>query len=519
MRWIAIALLTLHAPLAHALPWPGQGGGLYATIKHFKDFDSCIKQLTKRLPAEAALMMLGKRIELTCRAYQAAANDDASACKSLSDYRQRGECEQFYAIYAGRVKQCPMRGYPRHAEGFCAALARRDPALCRAAAVETQPLCKALLSGAAGCSKLSGLDKSRCVGATRLFRGLIKGIKPSLPKTFKPKLEMSASVISGAITLPSNAAKFSSNRVAHGILLADKAGSGDWLVINSSFAPHDAYRRSGRPPMNLELQVPISTLNTKIKLSGGANGSGKVNFTVRSPSYRYVQMSSVTGEAKITKLERKIGGRVMATFWLELTDGVDRIRVNGTLDTFVRDLVPLSRVANYMRYRTKPKTHRYSYNRGKLTLDELTWFKARIKKNQRHQLHRRPRRAQQARQRHRADPLRRLDLEKPRRWLSQPDFQRVPVLSRLSHQRALASRFARPRHRDEGQQKAADLARRGLCSLRQAAQGSPHRARARPRRQNRQDHLQSASRPREKEEKEEVGRGSAVVFEIAQRCR
>jgi hypothetical protein len=380
MRWIAIALLTLHAPLAHALPWPGQGGGLYATIKHFKDFDSCIKQLTKRLPAEAALMMLGKRIELTCRAYQAAANDDASACKSLSDYRQRGECEQFYAIYAGRVKQCPMRGYPRHAEGFCAALARRDPALCRAAAVETQPLCKALLSGAAGCSKLSGLDKSRCVGATRLFRGLIKGIKPSLPKTFKPKLEMSASVISGAITLPSNAAKFSSNRVAHGILLADKAGSGDWLVINSSFAPHDAYRRSGRPPMNLELQVPISTLNTKIKLSGGANGSGKVNFTVRSPSYRYVQMSSVTGEAKITKLERKIGGRVMATFWLELTDGVDRIRVNGTLDTFVRDLVPLSRVANYMRYRTKPKTHRYSYNRGKLTLDELTWFKARIKK-------------------------------------------------------------------------------------------------------------------------------------------
>lgn len=372
---------------AAALPWPGGGSNaknrsLYQAIKSFKSFDSCMEQLVRRVPAEMSALLKADALEVVCRSHQAVAEDDPQVCQSgIKDYNARKDCKRFYAVYTGRPNDCPSRGYPRYPEGECLAMASRNAGLCRLVDPRKRSTCQGALRGVAFCNTLKGADKATCLSSAHTWKGVVKPGKMLPAKGFKPFLKVQATALSSGISIPPKMANFSSGRLDQGILLADQGGKDDWLVINYSFAPTEYYvHYKKRAPVKVELQVPLGvTPISSHKLSGGATGSAKVQFSTRTPSYRYVRMNSTSGTVTITRLERKLGGRVEGSFSLLFSDGVDKLKVEGSFATFVRHLAPKAKVASYMRYRVKPRK-RYYYNRGRLAPKELVKAKDRIRK-------------------------------------------------------------------------------------------------------------------------------------------
>jgi hypothetical protein len=389
-QWAAVltSLLTLGWALpATALPWPGSGPskkrGLYAAIKSFKTFDGCMAQLVKRVPVEMSALLKADALEVVCRSHQAVAEDDPKACQSgIKDYRARKDCQRFYAIYTGRPNNCPTRGYPRYPEGECLAMASRNAGLCRLVDPRKRSTCQGALHGLPFCKALKGAEQSTCQVAAHTWKGVVKAGKVLPAKSFKPFFKVQTTALSGGITLSPKMASFSSGRLDQGILLGDKGGKNDWLVINYSFAPTEYYiNHKRRGPIKVELQVPLGSQPIKTyTLTGGPGGSAKVNFSSRRPTYRYVRMNSSSGgKVTVTKLERKLGGRVEGSFDLNFSDGVDKLRVQGSFATFVRHLVPSTQLASYMRHRVRPRK-RYHYNRGRLSPAELAKAKDRVRK-------------------------------------------------------------------------------------------------------------------------------------------
>ncbi|MCK5800748.1 MAG: hypothetical protein KAI47_26355 [Deltaproteobacteria bacterium] len=381
-----VAVIAIAPQAAEALPWAGGNQSkitLKAAIDGFKDFDTCIARLTKRLPAEISVLLDSRSLELVCRAHQAAAQSDPQVCRrSLKDYRARKKCQRFYAIYTGHSNHCPKAGYPRHREEACLALATRNPGLCRTVGPQDRPTCDGALKGESFCKKSPpGVKRLACVTAARTWRGLLKPQKASPSPSFKPVFVVRATALSSGLTLPARARHFQSLRLRHGVLVADHSGPGDWLVINSSTLFVRGVRTTTpREPILLDLQLPLlgATAIKTHPLKGGAGGSAKVTFATRTPRYRSINMTSTSGAVTISRYERKLGGRVEGSYWIILENGVEKIRIEGRFSTFVRDLVPLSGVANYMR--STMKMRKRISSRGGLSLDELRKVRARIKK-------------------------------------------------------------------------------------------------------------------------------------------
>ena len=380
---LSVALLSLLPTRARALPWSGASGeGLHAAIKGFKTFDVCLGRLAKKLPGEVVALLSAESLEMLCRAQQAVAEDNPTICRrGIKNYQVRKDCQRFYAAYTGRTSDCPTRGHPAYAEGHCLAVASRNPGLCTLVKPDDRPTCLGVILGSKHCGQLKGTPKALCQAAARAWKGLIKAQPAQPPLTFKPRLKVQATALSSGITIPSGGASFDSSQLDQGILVADRHGKGDWFVINYSFAPTEYYvRHRKRGPVRIELQVPLgaNAIGTH-RVTGGAGGGGKVSFSSRAPTYRYVNMQTSSGSVTFSRFDRKLGGRLTGTFWMVATDGVDKVRVEGSFDTFVRQLVPLSKVESYMRYRVKPRKRHY-YNRGRLSQDELNRVRARIRR-------------------------------------------------------------------------------------------------------------------------------------------
>jgi len=341
--------------------------------------ESCVEEVTAALPAEAASQVLGlDPVELICVSRQAAAKDDPEVCRrDLKDYNQRNQCLRFCAVYIGRPLDCPVKGWPSYREGLCQALASRNPSLCLAVPTEQRAVCRAVLQGESHCGALDAQHRPQCRREAQVWRGVVKSLAATLPASYKPSLEMRATAITSGVSLPTGAAQFKSTALDHGILLADQAGSGDWLALDRNFAPQETYSYSSSPPLELELQVTIPATGTGTVSIGASTAQAKVNFRETS-SYRYRTLQASSGTVSISKLGRSLAGQVTGTFSLELTDGVDKVKLEGQFDTFVRELVPLANVASYMRYRTGGSSSGYSY--GTLSPDDVKKHQARIHK-------------------------------------------------------------------------------------------------------------------------------------------
>jgi hypothetical protein len=381
------AVLLAVSSASSALPWPQgtapatKSGGLHATISQFKSFEKCVEDLTRELPAEMASQVLGTdQVELICHSRQAAAKDDASVCqRDIKDYNQRSQCQRFFAIYVGRPLDCPQRGWPSYREGLCQALSSRNPALCLAVPAAQRTLCNAVLRGTTQCNSLPAAQRPQCLKEAAAWKGIIKPLPATLSSTFKPQLDVRATALTSTLTLSSDAQQFKSKILDTGILLADQSGTGDWLVIDRNFAPQEAYDYSNQPPMDLELAVPLPSIGTvgTISIGGATGGTAKVSFR-ESGTYRSRNFQASSGSVTISKLSRTTAGQVAGTFTLELTDGVDKLKLDGSFETFIRELLPLSRVASYSNYRTS-SSNNYSWQ-GTLSPDDVKKAQARIVK-------------------------------------------------------------------------------------------------------------------------------------------
>jgi hypothetical protein len=386
MKVAISSLILLAGTQAWALPWPSSkgstGGDIQLGVQKWKSMQQCIEELSARLPAEAASQALGTDpLEVICASRQAAAKDDPDVCRrEVKDYNQRSTCLRFFALYTGRPHDCPQRGWPTYHEGLCVALASRQPSLCRAAPDEQQPLCRAILQGDSHCSSLRAERRAACRREAAAWRSLMKPLPAALPGAFSATLEVRASAVGSGLNLPAGAAQFKSRVLDHGVLLADQGGSGDWFCIDRNFAPQETYDYRGLPPLDLELQVPLPTGGTgTVSVGGSGGGQAKVSFR-EGGSYRSRTLQASSGSVSISRLSRRPAGEVSGTFSLELTDGVDRLKVDGEFRTFVRELVPLTAVASYMNYRTGSGASRSYFNRGSLTPEEVKRYQARIVK-------------------------------------------------------------------------------------------------------------------------------------------
>lgn len=317
-----------------------------------------MEQVSRRLPPDMALWSTSRTTSsqadparLICRSREAASRGDPALCRrDLKRHADRQRCERFVAIFTARPSLCPTRGWPRYREGLCLALATRTPSLCQAAPASLKGLCLAMLLGPRHCKALTSTARLRCRRAVTAWKGVITTKKSGSksPAKLKPRLELRATALTQGLSLPAGSSSAASRALDTGILLADKHGTGDWLIIDRRFAPQERYTpHRHRSRLRIELRVPLPAAGTgRIRLGQ----RGEATAHLRNSSFVRTQIFEATsGVVEITDLDRKQAGRVAGTFDLELTDGVDRIKLTGKLETFIRELVPLSDVASYVR--------------------------------------------------------------------------------------------------------------------------------------------------------------------------
>lgn len=360
-----------------ALPW-GKGQKSASTSSAFTTFAACMRDVARTLPGGAASLALEAGLEVICRGREAVARGHAAPCRLIRNYRDRERCQLFYGIARGRLHDCPQRGYPKIYDGLCSALVRGDPSLCRLAEDAQQPTCIGALLGRSACKQAKSRDKQRCLSAARAWKGKLKPGKRLLPKGYAPSFELRTTPLS-KMTLRANMARIASKRLSRGVVLADRAGTGDYFAINSALAPR-ARRGNASEPLKIKLWVALPRAAApKQVMLGQGSGGGTISFSLPSP-YRWIKLPITAGKVSFKRVERKAGGRVVATFFLVASNGVDSVRVEGRLDTFVRQLLPLAQVERSMRFHTKPLRLRGLRSRGLLDAKQIAQVKKSVRK-------------------------------------------------------------------------------------------------------------------------------------------
>ncbi|MBW2731251.1 MAG: hypothetical protein JRH20_02600 [Deltaproteobacteria bacterium] len=317
-------------------------------------------------------------LESICRGREAVARGRRTPCNLLRGIRSQARCQRYYAASVGRPSACPKAGSMAY-EGLCAALAWRDPSFCRLARDRRIPLCVGALKGKKACTQKKGRARVRCAAAAATWKGKLKVKKPFLPTGYQTVLEARITALS-SLALPGNVASFTSKRLHRGVLLADKPGHGDAFAILQNLAP---VPYSGRydpgPHIKLWVPLPQNGMPGRVQVQSPSAG-GSLSFRIRGPN-RSIRLAITGGKVTFSRLERKVGGRIIATFSLLAGNGVDRVRLEGRLDTFVRQLIPLSRMGRTIGYRASTITkRRYGYNRGRLRVKEVAQVKKSIRK-------------------------------------------------------------------------------------------------------------------------------------------
>ncbi|MCA9666211.1 MAG: hypothetical protein KC503_11510 [Myxococcales bacterium] len=328
------------------------GASLAEVVKAFRGYQSCLDGLQASLPPDLGMDMLSyyNIPDALCRTREALSKNDVTACQRVVSYSLRNSCALIYAIYTKRPEDCPL-SYPRRRgrDGYCLAMASRDPSLCRGSKKEKDEVrCKAILHKDAGeCDQLTKpADRQVCKREFRRWSPSIGKVVASLDKSFKPHLELRfAGPAAGQMPQVARptCARFGVVAPSHG----------EATMVNfCEYYPY-GYRRSTtfgaysshRVKVNLAFKPPASGSKT---VSFGTDAT----LTIKAGTYgRYAEFSSASGQITFAAFERKRGGRVTGTFKATLRRGTEQLVVDGRFDTYVRDLVsPTQLTYRYGRY-------------------------------------------------------------------------------------------------------------------------------------------------------------------------
>jgi hypothetical protein len=330
-------------------------------LKAFSNLDKCLEEMERTLPPELGVVLPNyyNVPDAICRMRQALAEDNVSLCHKTQTYSLRKGCETAFAIHKKRPEMCPL-GYPRRRgrDARCLALALRDPTLCLGARYEDEEAsCLAILKGDPGpCDDLRTTSRrKRCLAELQRWKGLVTGSR--LTAAFKgsaPTMEISIKTNTGANLLPVQTVDVS---CAGAGAVVPSFGRGEHVNLCEHYNYRYRYRHNqpgrGRYGHRVRMDFsfrPPATVNEAIAFGPDA----RLQMRITSAG-TYESISG--GELRLTRFERKRGGRLSGTFKAtligttgRLTAEAEQITVEGKFDTFVRDLVQPSQMRSGRRY-------------------------------------------------------------------------------------------------------------------------------------------------------------------------
>lgn len=337
----------------------GGGPGPSATGT-FSTYGKCIDEVGRQLPPELGVVLPNYYDvpDAICRMREALAEDNPELCKKAKTHTLRKGCETAYAIYRQRPDGCPLSYSARQGrEAMCVALATRRPVLCLGARYEDEEVaCRAILEGSVGdCRGLSSSKRDRCETEVQRWKPLVKGpVKSSFPRGFEPSLDLTLTGAAGS-SAPLPVSKLTVDCAAAGAV-APSHGDAEQIVLCEMYSSRYRFGRraspyahrvrldlSFRPPRQPGESIPFGQdASFRMRLTGGG-------------TYE----SSGQGEVKVTRFERERGGRISGSFQVTVVGTSSRrglaeaeeLTVQGTFDTFVRDLVDPAALRRGNRYR------------------------------------------------------------------------------------------------------------------------------------------------------------------------
>ena len=337
-------------------------------VRQYSSYEKCRESVEESLPPDLSADLLG-HLDLPdglCRTREALARGLPSACRRIVSYSLRKGCQVMYAIYKEKPDQCPGATLSRKGrDGYCLALASRDSGICLASRTEDQEVrCRAILGRDENiCGNLTRhASRERCKADVRRWKPEIDGVQSSLPASYRPSLTLKLRMSGSKRILPYESVD--SSCADFGALVPESGNSAPVQLC-------DYYSYSYRRRKVLGSYRPSSRAKIRLAFLPPAAPTGAVSFgddtRLSIKISRFGEFSTATtGEIKFSKFERRRGGRIAGTFKARLRAIGDTLEVEGTFDTFVRDLVDPA----------KMRRKRYPYNRypnrGKYGLGSIT---------------------------------------------------------------------------------------------------------------------------------------------------
>lgn len=315
---------------------------LSEVVEKFSSYDDCVAKVEKRLPPDlgSELFRFANIADGICRFRQAVKQKNIEICNRVVSYTLKKGCKTMFALYNKQPDSCPT-GYPVHKgrDAYCLALALRDPSLCRAAKSEKEEIrCKAILKNDPDfCASISyHKTRSECQSEVKRWKDFIVEKKNyALDHSYRPYLSLRLKMLTQGRGLP-----FLSLEALDADYGASVPSHGESAKMILSEYHRYGYRSlSGldyRSPAR-QTKIDFSFIPPKKdgdKILFGRDASLKIKIT------GFGEFASASeGSIRVTRFERKRGGRIIGTFNVILSGAGDRIKVNGKFDTFVRDLV------------------------------------------------------------------------------------------------------------------------------------------------------------------------------------
>jgi hypothetical protein len=315
---------------------------LRAAFEGFKSYETCLASLERQLPADLGIDLLSYHNipDALCRTREAISRKNVNTCNQVQSYTMKKGCQIMYATYHRSPDDCKMGHRGRQGrDGYCLALATRNPSLCEAARNKGEAArCKAILEQSpAVCERVTQRGKRlSCKAEVKRWKGEIQAGQATLPTGFAPKLELDLKMEPGGRALPYRYQRVEPNCVYVGAV-APTVGDAEHVNV-CDYYTYGFYRRgshssgvyrhakidfSFKPPSS---PTEVLKFGTDAKFAIKISGFGEFG-------------ANPVGELKFSAFERKRGGRVAATFKVTVTGAGDRLTVTGKLDSFVRDLV------------------------------------------------------------------------------------------------------------------------------------------------------------------------------------
>ena len=314
--------------------WPEDVEGLREAVDAFTTEDACRAGLRASTPTAVAEGLDDLRYDSffddVCAGLAAVKVGSVAGCDAIVPSATRAGCRRRLALLHARPDACPEDRVIEGREPVCVAWASRAPGLCPAASPPDRPRCRAVLSGEPeGCDRLPGGDAARCRAEVARYATALGSDRVDVPAV-EARMRLTVTGEGGRETLERDV-------LARGVVLrAD--GCARAIAFERPGGEPSIRLASPQGSFRLEIRVPPAP-ELPLEL---AIGTPAAVLSVVSPTRgELTSISGARGTVTLTAFGAERGALVSARIRGVLREGMEDVRVEGEVTSFVRDLDPL----------------------------------------------------------------------------------------------------------------------------------------------------------------------------------